>query len=104
MILIWKNYKIAAAAAVILCLSTVTVTRVEAFRLPIVRFFMEIKEQSTFFGLQEKKRVALSDKFQRYEPMYIPEGYVVIATEEDKNGFYIGYENEKEKRKYTYSY
>lgn len=99
-----RNYQIAAGIAVFLCVSTVAVTRVEAFRLPIIRFFMEMKEKSTLIGAQTENRVGLSDKYAGYEPSYVLDGYTVVQVKEYDNGFHIKYECEDGQTWYQYSY
>lgn len=99
-----RTYHIAAAVAVFICFSTVTVTQVEAFRLPILRFFMEVKEKSTNFSLKEENLLQLSDEYFRYEPEYTPEGYVVTFVEETESGFSIQYKCEERQNWYHYLY
>ncbi len=83
-----------AGFLIIVCASVVTVTQVEAFRLPLVEFFSQIKQKSTFFGVSTESRTKLTKNFQEYEPTYIPEGFAVIEVRESKNRFFIIYENE----------
>ena len=46
-----RRYRqIVAGFEILLCISAFSVSHVEAFRLPLVRFFMEIKQKSTLFG------------------------------------------------------
>ncbi len=99
-----QTYQIAAGIAVFFCINIAAVTRVDAFRLPIIRFFMEIKETSTLTGTRTENRLELSDDYAGYEPSYVPEGYAVVEVKEYDNGFYIKYECEKEQAWYRYSY
>lgn len=99
-----RYFHVAAGVALFLCLNVITITQVEAFRLPVVRFFMEIREKSTLFGAGEENRIKLSSKFRQYEPSYIPKNYVIIGVNENENGFYIEYENAETKDWYRYYY
>ncbi len=99
-----RNYQIAAGIAVFLCVSTVAVTKVEAFRLPIIRFFMQMKEKSTLIGARTENRLGLSDKYAGYEPSYVPESYTVVEVKEYDNGFHIWYECENGQAWYRYNY
>lgn len=96
--------RMAAGIAVFLCLSTVMVSQVEAFRLPVLQFFMETKEKFTTVGSREKSHLGLSEKYWPYEPVYVPEGYVAVSVVENKKGFYIKYEGEKDHKWYIYRY
>lgn len=99
-----RNFQIAAGMAVFLCVSVVAVTQVEAFRLPILQFFMDIKEKSTHLGIHKENQLKLADHFCDYEPDYTPEGYVVVSLEQDESGFSIRYESEGGQSWYNYHY
>lgn len=99
-----RKFQIAAGVAMFLCLSTVTVTQVEAFRLPILQFFMDIKEKSARLGIYEENRLKLADEYRDYEPEYMPEGYVVVSVEQNKRGFTIQCESEGNQYWYRYQY
>lgn len=99
-----RNFQIAAGLAIFLCFSAVTVTRVEAFRLPILQFFMDIKEKSTRLGIQEENRLNLPDEYCKYEPGYVPEGYVVVSVKHNEGGFFVRYESEENQHWYRYQY
>ena len=47
-----RKLQMVAGISLFLCISAVTVSQVEAFRLPIVQFFMEVKERSTLIRSQ----------------------------------------------------
>lgn len=87
--------KIAASFLVIICASVITVTQVEAFRMPLLDFFYQVKEKSTFFGVSADSGRKLTKNFQEYEPTYKPEGFVVTEVHEEEKKFWIKYENEK---------
>lgn len=86
--------KIAATFLVIICASVITVTQVEAFRMPLLDFFYQVKEKSTFFGVSADSGGKLTKNFQEYEPTYKPEGFVVTEVSEKKDRFSIKYEDE----------
>ncbi len=86
--------KIAATFLVIICASVITVTQVEAFRMPLLDFFYQVKEKSTFFGVSADSGRKLTKNFQEYEPTYKPEGFVVTEVSEKKDRFSIKYEDE----------
>ncbi len=87
--------KIAASFLVIICASVITVTQVESFRMPLLDFFYQVKEKSTFFGVSADSGGKLTKNFQEYEPTYKPEGFVVTEVHEEEKKFWIKYENEK---------
>lgn len=80
------------------------VSQVEAFRLPVLQFFMETKEKFTTVGSREKSRLGLSEKYWPYEPVYVPEGYVAVSVSETESGFDIKYEKATDHKWYTYYY
>lgn len=90
-----RMVRIAASFLVIICASVVTVTQVEAFRVPLLYFFYQVKEKSTFFGVSTDSGAKLTKNFQEYEPTYQPEGFVVTEVHEEENKFFLKYENEK---------
>lgn len=99
-----RNFQIAAGFAIFLCFSAVTVTQVEAFRMPILQFFMDIKEKSTHLGIREENRLNLPDEYSKYVPKYVPEGYGIVSVEQNESGFCIRYESGESKHWYRYQY
>lgn len=95
--------KIAASFLVIICASVITVTQVEAFRMPLLDFFYQVKEKSTFFGVSADSGRKLTKNFQEYEPTYKPEGFVVTEVHEEDDEFFLKYEDEKG-RMYKFCY
>lgn len=95
-------------AAVCLCfaltISVFAVTRVEAFRLPLVRFFTEVKEKSTKFIFLEEDTTNLTKEYQAYEPRYIPDGYNIVEVSEGNGTFYMKFMNDEETQSYTFWY
>lgn len=94
--------QMAAGFAAILCLSIFSVTQVEAFRLPVVRFFMDIKEKSTLFGASEEDLIGLTENYKEHEPQYVPDGFSVLKVEEGKGTFCIKYLNDQKNQTYMY--
>ncbi len=92
-----------AGFLIIFCASVVTVTQVEAFRLPLLKFFYQVKEKSTFFGVGIDNETKLTKNFQEYEPAYKPEGFAITEIDEKKDKFYIKYEDGKG-RTYRFCY
>lgn len=99
-----KRLQAAACIILILSVSTLTVTRVEAFRLPLIRFFSEIREKSTKLNIQGENNFNLTKKFQEYEPQYIPSGFSVDEVNEGDWSFYIKYSNIESDHIYTFYY
>ena len=96
--------RIAAAIGLVLVGSITMVTRVEAFRVPLLRFFNNITAESTFFGVQKENNFAVTENFQEYEPQYIPAGFSVKEVSETSHSFYITYWNEDTNKDYTLFY
>ena len=99
-----KRLQAAACIILILSVSTLTVTRVEAFRLPLIRFFSEIREKSTKLNMQGENNFNLTKKFQEYEPQYIPSGFSVDEVNEGELSFFIRYLNEDKDQEYFFYY
>jgi len=102
----YSRKRLLAAACIILILSvsTLTVTRVEAFRLPLIRFFSEIREKSTKLNMQGENNFNLTKKFQEYEPQYIPSGFSVDEVNENNRFFFIRYIDEYQDQEYIFYY
>lgn len=99
-----KYRQLVAGVVIFLCFSTVTVTNVEAFKLPIIQFFKEVQEKYTLFGVKGEESQIVSEQFQQYVPTYVPEDYVIVEVEEDVKRFCIKYENSKDNSVYIYYY
>lgn len=95
-------------AVVCLCfaltISVFAVTRVEAFRLPLIRFFTEVKEKSTKFNFQGENNTNLTKNYQAYEPGYIPDGYNIVEVNEGDGTFYVKFMNDEETQSYVFCY
>lgn len=100
-----RMVRIAASFLVIICASVITVTQVEAFRMPLLDFFYQVKEKSTFFGVSTDSGAKFTKNFQEYEPTYQPEGFAVVEVYENEDRFSIKYEDEKgSKYKFCFFY
>jgi len=99
-----RNRQIAAGIAIFLCFSTVAVTQVDAFRIPIGQFFMDMKEKSTLVGVHRENKLNLSEKYVGYEPAYVPKGFVIVGVEETDKRFWIKYESSEEDSWYRIYY
>lgn len=91
-----RHHQIAAGIALFLCFSMVAVTQVDAFRIPIVQFFIDAKEKSILIGVHKENQLNLSGKYAGYEPTYVPEGFVVVEVEETDKRFWVKYESAEE--------
>lgn len=94
-----RKLQMAAGIAAMLCISSVTVMQSEAFRVPMMHFFADIKEKSTFFGV--KQEVYLTEKFQDYEPQYVPDGFSVLRVKEEFDRFSVDYIKEEDGQRYS---
>lgn len=82
--------RMAAGVAIMLCLSGFTVMNVEAFRVPVVEFLLDISEK--YSVLQEKNNAKMVTKnYQDFEPTYVPSEFYVDTVEEDNSSFFIYY-------------
>ncbi len=97
-----RFHQVAAGFVLLFCISAFSITQVEAFRLPIIRFFMEIKEKSTLFGASEEKNSGLTENYKEYEPHYVPNGFAVLEVHEEKGTFTIKYLNDQKQQGYKY--
>lgn len=97
-----KHLQVAICLFIALSVSAVTVTRVEAFRLPLMRFFAEVRDKSTKFNLQGENNFNLTKNYQQYEPQYIPDGFSVLEVDEGKGTFFIKYVNDQKNQNYVF--
>lgn len=97
-----RHRQIAAGIALFFCISAVSITQVEAFRLPFVRFFMEVKAKSTLFGVSEEMENGVTEKYKEYEPHYVPDGFAVLEAEEGDGNFSIKYFNDQKQQAYRF--
>ncbi|MEY8355223.1 DUF4367 domain-containing protein [Lachnospiraceae bacterium 54-53] len=87
--------KTVASIAIILFLTSLTIANVEAFRIPFMNIFSEIKEKSSIFGVSNGNNIKLTKKFTDYEPTYVPQGFSVEFVKESDDTYMIQYVNEK---------
>lgn len=102
----YRKRKIRAAAGFIVffLVAGITVSRVEAFRVPIVRIFTRIKNESTLFGVSGENYIHVTKNFQDYEPTYVLDGFYISEVCEDDDNFYIKYLNDRTGQAYLFFY
>lgn len=86
--------RIGGMAAGIVLIGGILVTNVDAFRVPISNFFLDIKDQYTDIVLSRQIHYDISDELQRYMPQYMPEGFVITNVVEQTNEVHITCEND----------
>lgn len=99
-----RFWQMAAGFAVVFCILGVSVTQVEAFRLPVIRFFMDVREKYTSFEATVDETVYLTEDFKEYEPHYIPDGFSVQNVYEGKDDFVISFVNDENKTSYWFAF
>lgn len=88
-----KICQIAAAAACVVLVSGILLTKVEAIRIPVMRFFFAVTDQYTEI-VPHRTQLAVSDAMQPYMPQYIPDDFVVTDIEEESTEVCITYEKD----------
>lgn len=95
----WKKHgkstkRLVASMILAVVIGGAAIFNVDAFRIPIVSFFMNLKEDHSVIEVNggESKPI-LSKKFQEYLPSYVLEGFAVSKVEEDADAFYVEYSN-----------
>lgn len=91
----------AACFAAVLVVSTVTVSSVEAFRLPVLNFFAEIKEKAISYRLEKEEHIYATVNFREYEPTYVAEGFLAESVTEAAGAYTINYTNPADGRWYA---
>lgn len=99
-----QRMQIAAGFLVFICCSTVMVTQVEAFRVPVYNFFTEVKEKATRFGVVEECDVEISERYVIHVPSYIPEEYCIDSIMEEKSLFHIIYKSNDGEKQFIFRY
>ena len=97
-----KYAQAAAAILVFCCLSGFTIMKVDAFRIPLMNFFTEIKNEYTFLGVQKGNNFEVTENHREYEPQYVPVGFSVSKVEETDHAFSIEYYNESNGQAYCF--
>lgn len=102
----YRKRKIRAAAGFIVffLVAGITVSRVEAFRVPIMRMFTRIKKESTLFGVSDENYIHVTKNYQDYEPTYVLDGFYITEVQEDDYYFYIKYMNDETGQLYFFYY
>jgi len=80
----------AVAMLIVMVIFFTTVATVEAVRVRILNFLMDIQQEYTSFQLKDSSSgsegdSATIDWHQAYVPTYIPDGYAVSATSQNEN-------------------
>jgi len=87
----------AIALLIMLVILGATVVSVEAVRVRVLNFFMDIQQEYTSFQLKDSSDVVdgntIIDWRQAYVPTYIPEGYEVNTTSQNDNYKKIEFKN-----------
>lgn len=97
-----RYHQIVAGFVLFFCISAFTIMQVEAFRLPVIRFFVEIRDKATLFGVENEDNQILTEKFEMYEPHYIPDDFIVQSVHEEDESFYIKYISNEKQQAYSY--
>lgn len=93
-------HRIGGMAAGIVLISGILVTNVDALRVPLSDFFLDVKDKYTDIVLSRQIHYDISDKLQKYMPEYMPEGFVItnvveqtdevsVTCENDGGAFYV---------------
>lgn len=99
-----RRIHMAAGFIVFFLVAGVMATQVEAFRLPLMRVFLQIKKESTLFGVMTENDQSVTENYKEYEPQYIPDDFYVEKVEEKAGFFYIKYRNDNGTQNYTFYY
>lgn len=92
-------------AAVLVCavgLSAMAVMNVQALRQPIFNLVEDVKEKCTGLLMERENTDGVTEKFQEYEPGYVPEGFEILYVQENENSFVIHYSNTEQEYYYSY--
>lgn len=84
----------AAGIGIIFFISAATIANVEAFRVPFINFFTEIKEKSSILGVDTELKYSLTKVLVEYEPTYVPDGFSVDFIKETHDMYIIQYIND----------
>lgn len=94
----------AACIVVFLGVSTVTISSVDAVRIPILSFFTDVKEKATQYQIVKREESPLTKAFAEYEPTYVPDGYFVENVIESNESFLIMYIDSENNQWYEFFY
>jgi len=95
----WNRYGglLSKAAAIFIVATWILVARVEAVRVPVMNFYLEIKDEFTKIVVQDEdieSPVRLPDRKDLYLPAYIPDSYKLARVIDNKDDCIITYEND----------
>lgn len=83
----------AACIVVFFGVSTVTIFSVDAFRIPVLSFFVDVREKATQFRITTRDNFPLTEEFAEYEPTYLPEGFDIERINKTDEAISIMYSN-----------
>ena len=87
---------IVACMVALLCVGGVTIASVDAIRIPIVNFFLNLGDSSSEFSPTQNEVLPVSDQFGIYYPTYIPDEYVVIDSFESNDRYSVTYQKDEQ--------
>lgn len=90
-----------AGFAVFISVSTLMVTQIKAFRVPVIKYISQIKEKYSIFDSNIGNVSHLSDEYSLYEPRYTPENFDIQEIHESESGFSISYINDLSNQYYN---
>lgn len=85
---------IAACMVILVGISGVLIAHVDAIRVPLFSFILNIGSDSTELIGSNDGGLHIPDELTAYYPTYIPDGYTVTAFDETDNGFIVSYGSE----------
>ena len=85
---------IAAGFAVFIGIGGILIGSVDAIRVPVLSFILNIGKESSQILTHDDLNVPISDFMSKYLPTYSPDGFVVTSFSEFENGYSIAYQRE----------
>ena len=90
-----RMVRAAAGIAVFLGISVVTISSVDAFRIPVISFITDVREKATQYRITKNMDGPFTKSFAEFEPTYVPEGFYVNSFSETSDSYTIIYFNEE---------
>lgn len=84
-----------ASIVILLFVGGVTIASVDAIRVPIMNFFLNLGNSSSEFSPAQSEALPVSDSFRMYYPTYIPDEYVVIDSFESDIRYSVTYQKDE---------
>lgn len=86
--------RMVVSAALLVLIAGITIFSVDAFRVPFMRFVLDLTGTHSDIVVEPKDKPAISEEFDPYLPSYVPEGFSVDTVQEYKGeGISISYTN-----------